>query len=118
MDQGAFEFCPRARETNEAAAAQFRRPPQIEQLKFRAETSVILNRPLLVWLFTPDANDRICCGIPANRDPGMRQVWNLQEQTLLSFFAAGDLLRELGDLISNLANTLFQFLRGFAPTSF
>jgi hypothetical protein len=41
IDQGAFELRACARETNETAPAEFRRPFQIKKIQSRAEGNVI-----------------------------------------------------------------------------
>src|ERR1700730_10990506 len=70
---------------------------------------------LQLWLFAPTAHDHVCGRILADRHTLMRQIWDLQQQFLLTQLASfgKQLTFELIDLLRNRVDVIDQFCRCF-----
>src|SRR6266436_2957344 len=117
IDEGAFQFCAGASETDKTAPAEFCRPLRIKKIQSCAERSVICRFDQLRFL-APSADDSICAGILANGNALMRQVRNLKKQVVLSRLGSRRSRIEIGDLIADLANTLLEFVSRIAARPF
>src|ERR1700730_11768458 len=66
---------------------------------------------LQLWLFAPTAHDHVCGRILADRHTLMRQIWDLQQQFLLTQLTSfgKQLTFELIDLLRDRVDVLNQF---------
>src|SRR5947207_14448385 len=88
IDEGAFQFCAGACETNKAGPAEFCRPFGIKKIQSRAERNVI-GRLGKSRFLTPTSDDSICAWVLPNWNALMRQVRNLKKQIVLLIFKIG-----------------------------
>src|SRR6266404_2325139 len=113
IDEGAFQFCAGASETDKTAPAEFCRPLRIKKIESCTERSVICRFDQL-RLLAPSAEDSICAGILANGNALLGQVRDLKKQIVLSRLGRSASRIEIGNLIADLANTLLEFVSRFA----
>ena len=69
-------------------------------------------------LLAPTAHDWIVACVLPQRRGGVREIWNVQEQVPLLFFAREGLLMECCYLIADLAHAAFQIVRRFPAAAF
>src|SRR4029077_20487407 len=109
IDEGAFQFCAGASETDKTAPAKFCRPLRIKKIEPCAERSVIC-RPDESRFLAPSPDDPICAGILANWNAFMRHVCDLKKQVVLSRLGTRRSRIKIGNLIADFANALLEFV--------
>src|SRR5438094_10609097 len=87
IDEGAFQFCAGACETNKAAPAEFCGPLRIEKIQSGAKRNVI-GRFGESRFLTPTADDSICAWVFASWNALMPHVRDLQKQSVLLIFCS------------------------------
>src|SRR5437773_10326567 len=112
IDEGAFQFCAGACETNKAAPAEFCGPLRIEKIQSGAERNVISRLGESRFL-TPTADDSICAWVFASWNALMRQVRDLKNQILLLIFSSRCPRIQFGDLLADLPHVLLDLVRCF-----
>src|SRR5436189_5175158 len=105
IDEGAFQFCAGACETNKAGPAEFYRPSGIKKIQSRAERNVI-GRLGKSRFLTPTSDDSICAWVLPNWNALMRQVRNLKKQIVLLIFSSRCPRIQFGNLFADLAHVL------------
>src|SRR5437773_7422737 len=113
IDEGAFQFCAGACETNKAAPAEFCRPFGIEKIQSCAKRNVISRLGESRFL-TPTADDPICAWVFASWNALMRQVRDLKKQIVLLIFSSRCPRIQFGNLLANLAHVLLDLVRCFS----
>src|SRR4029077_13864889 len=117
IDEGAFQFCAGARETDKTAPAEFCRPLRIKKVEPCAERNVI------DWLcesrfVTPTADHPICARILANWNTLMRQVRNLQKQAFFFCLSGRRSFVKIDNCFADFPNAGFKLCRRTATATF
>ena len=118
INQRAFQSRARARETDESAPAQFRRALQIEKFQLRAERDVIQHDSAQRRLFSPTSHHRILARVFAHRRIRVRQIWNLEKQSLPLLVRRRGLLVQERNLLADFPHLRFEFVGRFPAPAF
>ena len=118
INQRAFQSRARAREADESAPAQFRRALQIEKFQLRPERDVIQHDSAQRRLFSPTSHHRILARVFAHRRVCVRQIWNLEEQSLLLLVRRRGLLVQERNLLADFPHLRFEFVGRFPASAF
>src|SRR5438105_10565051 len=107
LDKSTLQPRPGAGKTNKSAATELRGALEIEQLKPGSDDNVI-ERICNFGFRSPLPHHQIRAWIPSDRSIRVWQVRNLEEEIAFFFISRGRLFAQRGDLITNLADTVFE----------
>src|SRR5207302_6715739 len=117
LDKSTLQPRPGAGKTNKSAATELRGALEIEQLKPGSDDNVI-ERICNFGFRSPLPHHQIRAWIPSDRSIRVWQVRNLEEEIAFFFISRGRLFAQRGDLITHLADTVFERSGIFTAASF